>query len=125
MEKKKILMVDDESRVRYTVKNGLELIDDSFEVKTVESGVACFDELKHFKPDLILLDINMPEMSGWLIYDKIRDNEQWTTIPIIFLTARTDQIAKNAGGFMAEDFIEKPIDIKELKKRVDRLINQE
>jgi len=125
MEKKKILMVDDEPRVLYTVKNGLELIDETFEVKTVHSGMECFEELKQYKPDLILLDINMPEMSGWLVYDKIRDNEQWTKIPIIFLTARTDQIAKNFGGFMAEDFIEKPVDIKELKKRVEQLINQE
>ena len=124
MDKKKILMVDDEPRVLYTVKNGLELIDDSYDVRTVESGKACFKELEQYKPDLILLDINMPEMSGWLVYDKIRDNEEWTKIPIIFLTARTDQIAKNFGGFMAEDYIEKPVDIKELKKRVDQLINQ-
>jgi CheY-like chemotaxis protein len=123
MEKKKILMVDDESRVRYTVKNGLELIDNSLEVIAVESGEACFEQLKNYQPDLILLDINMPEMSGWIVYDRLRDNEQWTKIPIIFLTARTDQIAKNAGKFMAEDYIEKPVDIKELKRRVDKLIN--
>ena len=63
-------MVDDEPRVRYTVKNGLELIDESFEVKAVESGKACLNVLKEYTPDLILLDINMPEMSGWLVYDK-------------------------------------------------------
>jgi len=125
MSKKRILMVDDEPRVCYTVKNGLELIDDSIEVKTVESGEACFEELKQYQPDLILLDINMPEMSGWLVYDKIRDHEQWTKIPIIFLTARTDQVAKNAGGFMAEDYFEKPVDIRELKKRINELVCQD
>ena len=123
MDKIKILMVDDESRVSYTIKNGLELLDDSFEVKTVESGKACFQELEKDIPHLILLDINMPEMSGWLVYDKIRDNENWAHIPIVFLTARTDQIAKQAGDFMAEDYIEKPVNIKELKKRIDEIIN--
>ena len=122
MVKKKILMVDDEEGVRYTVKNGLELIDDSFEVKTVESGRECFQELKEEQPDLILLDINMPEMSGWSVYEKIRDNAGWGKIPIIFLTARTDQEAKKAGRFFAEAYMEKPVDIKELKKRIDELI---
>ena len=122
MVKKKILMVDDEPGVIYTVKNGLELLDASFEVQAVDSGTKCFQELEKEIPDLILLDINMPEMSGWLVFDKIRDEKQWAKIPIIFLTARTDQIAKKAGGFMAEDYIEKPVDIKELKKRIDELI---
>jgi len=125
MLKKKILMVDDEERVRYTVKNGLELVDDSFEVKTVESGKQCFQELKEEQPDLILLDINMPEMSGWSVYEKIRGNVEWGKIPIIFLTARTDQGAKEAGRFFGEAFMEKPVDIKELKKRIEELIIQE
>jgi DNA-binding response OmpR family regulator len=123
MVKKHILMVDDEPNVCYTIKNGLELLDESLEVNTVHDGLSCFKELERGKPDLILLDINIPEMSGWLIYDKIRDNAQWTKIPIIFLTARTDQISKKVGGFMAEDFIEKPVDIRELKKRIDIFIN--
>ena len=122
MNKKKILMVDDESSVRYTVKNGLELLDDSIEVKTVDNGQDCFKELEKELPDLILLDVMMPEMTGWAVFDKIRDNEKWTHIPIIFLTARTDKLAKHAGSFMAEDYIEKPVDIRELKKRVDQLI---
>ena len=122
MVKKKILMVDDEPGVSYTVKNGLELLDDSFEVHAVDSGTKCFQELEKETPDLILLDINMPEMSGWMVFDKIRDQKEWASIPIIFLSARTDQIAKKAGGFMAEDYIEKPVDIKELKKRIDELI---
>jgi DNA-binding response OmpR family regulator len=123
MVKKKILMVDDDERVSYTVKNGLELIDDSFEVKTVESGRECFQELEEEQPDLILLDINMPEMSGWTVNEKIRKNAEWSKIPIIFLTARTDRIAKKAGRFFAEAYMEKPVDIKELKKRIDELIN--
>ena len=124
MNKKKILMVDDESRVRYTIKSGLELLDDEIEVKTVDNGTACFEELEKEKPNLILLDINMPEMSGWSVYDKIRDRVEWQHIPIIFLTARTDKIAIDAGKFMGNDYFEKPVDIKELKIRIDQIIEK-
>jgi len=124
LSKKKILMVDDEPRVRYSIKSGLELLDDEIEVKTVENGTACFEELVKEKPNLILLDVMMPEMSGWLVYDKIRDNEEWAHIPIIFLTARTDKIAKEAGKFMGNDYFEKPVDIKELKNRIDQLVEK-
>jgi len=124
LSKKKILMVDDEPRVRYSIKSGLELLDDEIEVKTVDGWTACFNELIKEKPNLILLDIMMPEMSGWSVYDKIRDNEEWQHIPIIFLTARTDKIAIDAGKFMGNDFFEKPVDIKELKNRIDRIIEK-
>ena len=67
----------------------------------------------------------MPEMSGWSVYDKIRDRVEWQHIPIIFLTARTDKIAIESGKFMGNDYFEKPVDIKELKIRIDQLIEEE
>ena len=120
---KKILLVDDDPGVRYTVKTGLEIIDDKYEVTPVENGFKCIDMLKsgHI-PDLILLDVMMPEMSGWKTFDLIKENESWRDIPIIFLTARTDNIAKNAGEFLADDFIEKPAKIPYLKKRIDEIV---
>ena len=122
---KKIMIVDDDPGVRYTVKNGIEMLDENYQVEPVESGIKCLDILKSGKlPDLILLDVMMPEMSGWKTFDIIRRNESWKNIPIIFLTARTDKIAKNAGGFLAEDYIEKPAKIPELKKRIDKIINK-
>ena len=122
---KKIMVVDDEPGVRYTVKNGIELLDENYQVTAVESGMKCLDLLKTGQiPDLILLDVMMPEMSGWKTFDKIQENESWRNIPIIFLTARTDNIAKHAGGFLAEDYIEKPAEIPEIKKRIDKIINK-
>ena len=64
----------------------------------------------------------MPGMSGWKVFDKLKDNASWEKIPIIFLTARTDKIAENAGGFLGNDFIEKPFDIKDLKSRIDKVL---
>jgi CheY-like chemotaxis protein len=121
---KKIWIVDDESRILYTVKHGLEALDNDMKVKTIENGQICLKELEQETPDLILLDLNMPEMSGWMVYDSIRDNENWNDIPIIFLTARTDDVARNAGKFMADSFLEKPVDIVELKEKIDGLLKE-
>jgi len=64
---------------------------------SVGSGKECLDLLeKNVKPDLVLLDIMMPGMSGWKLYEKIKNNPVLKSIPIVFLTARTDQMAKNA-----------------------------
>jgi two-component system response regulator VicR len=83
----KILAVDDEPGVLYTLKNGLETLDESIKVTTVQSGMQCLKILEKETFDLILLDVMMPEMSGWITYDKIRDHQEWNSIPIIFLTA--------------------------------------
>ena len=122
---KKLLIVDDDANVIYTVKNGLEAYDDDYEIVTANSGKECLEKLKsNFKPDLILLEVMMPEMTGWETFDKIRDNPSYKDIPIIFLTGRTDRIAKTAGDFLAADYIEKPCKIPELKIRIEKVLNK-
>lgn len=118
MSKKKIMIVDDNPDVLFSVKNGLEEIDTDFKIQGVESGEKCLEFLETEAPDLILLDIMMPGMSGWKTFDKIKENDNWKGIPVVFLTARTDRVAKNAGGFLAEDYIEKPFNIKDLHQRI-------
>ena len=120
---KKIMVVDDNLDVILSIKSGLE---DSAEYKVIgaESGGKCLELLEVEMPDLILLDIMMPEMSGWKTFDKIRENFSWRTIPVVFLTARTDSVAKNAGSFLGEDYIEKPFEIKNLKERIDEILNK-
>jgi len=121
---KTILVVDDDPSVAYTVKQGLEL-DVNYRVISVNSGIKCFELLKQGElPDVILLDIMMPGMSGWETLNIIRKNESWRSIPVVFLTARTDNIAKNAGGFLADDYIEKPFKLLELKQRIERILNK-
>ncbi len=121
--KKKIMIVDDEPDQILTVKVALEDMDEKFEIIGADSGMQCLELLKNNQiPDLILLDVMMPEMTGWEIYDKIKENEAWRKIPIVFLTARTDRIAKDAGDFLAEDYIEKPFNIEDLKERIDKVL---
>jgi CheY-like chemotaxis protein len=116
----KILAVDDEPGVLYTIKQGLETLNETMTVTTAQGGKKCLELLEKESFDLILLDVMMPEMSGWITYDKIRDHEKWNSIPIIFLTARTDQLAQGAGHFMAEDYIQKPVDVVELQQRIEK-----
>ena len=121
---KKILIVDDEPDQVYTVKTALESSEDNFSVLGANGGKECFQLLKEHTPDLIILDIMMPEMSGWEVYDKIKDNPAWKNIPIVFLTARTDRVAENAGQFLGEDFLEKPIEMDQLKIRINRVFEK-
>lgn len=117
---KTILVVDDNPDVITSLKTGLENETRVYRILEAENGQKCLEMLKeNIIPDIILLDIMMPQMSGWEVFDRIKENPSWNTIPIIFLTARTDRIAKNAGSFLGEDYIEKPFDIADLKKRIE------
>ena len=120
---KKIMIVDDNPDILLSIKNGLE---DSAEYKVIgaESGERCLEILEDEMPDLILLDIMMPEMSGWETYDEIKGNDTWGKIPIVFLTARTDKIARDAGDFLGEDYIEKPFEISNVQERIDKILGR-
>ena len=121
---KKILVVDDDPTQTATVKLVLEK-NNEYDVTIANSGIECLNQLKNNNiPDVILLDIMMPEMNGWQVFERLKENESWTHIPIIFLTARTDDIARNAGGFLGEDYIEKPYDVEDLKKRIDTIFDK-
>jgi len=121
---KKIMIVDDDPGVVYTVKHGIEGIDPNYEITPIENGRKCLEILeKGNLPDLLLLDIMMPDMNGWEIHQEVRKKIS-ATLPIVFLTARTDRIAKNAGDFLGDDYIEKPFKIPELKERLDKLLER-
>ena len=123
--KKKIMMVDDEKAIIFSVKVGLEDINAGYEFIGVNSGEECFHALKRGEiPDLIILDIMMPEMDGWDVFDKLRENSAWSDIPIVFLTARVDDVATNAGKFLAVDYISKPFEINDLKQRIDKALEK-
>jgi len=112
-----ILIVDDNP-------NNLKLLGgvlkgEGFDFRMAKSGQQALNVLEKTKPDLILLDIQMPEMDGYETCKKIKENTEDTSIPIIFLTANTDSESVNkafkAGGV---DFITKPFNTEELMARI-------
>lgn len=120
------MLVDDEKDQIFFIKNAFEdLYDKEYTIISAESGEKCFELLNNnITPDLILLDIMMPKMNGWDVVDKLKANPEWKNIPIVFLTARTDGLAESAGVAIADDYIKKPVDIKELKIRIDNVLKK-
>ena len=121
---KKIMMVDDEADLTNTFKILFEeLQGNQYQFLKANSGLECLDLLKNNQiPDVILLDIKMPGISGWETYFRIKENLLWKKIPIIFLTARKDETARHTGSFLGEDFIEKPVELGELIYKIEKVI---
>ena len=121
---KKIMIVDDDPDQTLTVKEVLEQFPD-YKVITINSGIDCINYLKNNEfPNLILMDIMMPKMTGWQTLEQIKEHPKWKKIPIIFLTARTDSVAKHAGNFLGDDYIEKPVSIDVLKERIEKVLKK-
>lgn len=120
---KKILIVDDDPDIIYTIKKRFEVIDKNYQILGANSGKKCLELLTNNKiPDLILLDVMMPELSGWEVAAELKKNPKWKEIPIIFLTAKTDSYSKTFGGIVAEDYITKPFEFIRLKESIDKLL---
>ncbi len=118
-----LLVVDDSPDVTMTIKSVLEEEDKEYNVTIAENGEECLEMLNNdFTPDAILLDIMMPGIDGMETFEKIRENDRFSNIPIIFLTAKTDHFTEGQGRFLGDDFIQKPFEIDDVKIRVERAI---
>ncbi len=84
---KKIFAVDDEQDLLFTIKQVLEYYNKDYKVTTIDSGYKLFVLLKKDIPDLILLDIMLPDINGWEIFKKLKSNPEWKKIPIIFISS--------------------------------------
>jgi DNA-binding response OmpR family regulator len=122
--KKKIMLVDDNPDLVYSIKMGLESVTSDYDIIGANGGKECLEMLKKHTPDLILLDIMMPGMDGWDVCAKIKSSKKTESIPIAFLTAKTDPISKGIGRFASADYIEKPVEIKDLKKRIEAILSK-
>ena len=113
---KKILLVDDEKDIVEFLRYNLEK--EGFDVLVSYNGKDALRQVSKF-PDLILLDIMMPEMDGFEVYNEIRGNDEYTDIPIIFLTAKSSETDEIKGlDIGASDYIQKPISPKKLIARI-------
>ena len=117
---KKILLVDDEKGIVDMLKSYFEMR--SFQVYTAYDGKTAIKQAAN-NPDIVLLDINMPDIDGLAVCEKIRD---YISCPILFLTARIET-ADKIKGFQAgaDDYIVKPFDLDELGARVAAHIRRE
>jgi len=117
---KRVMVVDDEEDIRTSVGQVLEIC--GYEVIKAENGSDCLKQLEQGRPDLVILDIMMPGMSGWDVAARMKENEKWNTVPIVFLTAKGDDMSIGMGGLASEEYIVKPFDVVKLMECVDRIL---
>ena len=117
---KKVLIVDDDGINCLLAKHALA---GDYSVETVNSGAAALNFLENEIPDLILMDIEMPEMDGKTVVKKIKACEAWNKIPVVFLTADSSPITEaDCLQCGADDFITKPFVVDVMKSRVARVL---
>ncbi|MCD7825939.1 MAG: response regulator [Clostridiaceae bacterium] len=116
MEKKTILMIDD---VKFNLKTAQDVLKDEYDLYEAMSAREGFAILEEIIPDLILLDIVMPEMDGYEMIQKLKESRRFRGIPVIFLTAETDPKSEIRGFDLgAVDFIVKPFIAPVMKRRI-------
>lgn len=121
MERLKILVVDDESRMRKLVKDFL--VRNNYEVLEAENGSQALDIFYEQKDiALIILDVMMPKMDGWEVCREIR---QYSKVPVIMLTAKSDERDELQGfGLGVDEYITKPFSPKILVARVEAILRR-
>lgn len=118
---KHILMVDDVATNLVLAK---EVLSQDYEISTAKSGKQALLMLNEITPDLIMLDVNMPVMNGFEVFEHLKENEKWSQIPVIFLTAEHDMEKEVDGLSMgAMDFLHKPFEPEIMKARIDKILS--
>lgn len=113
----RILVVDDEHDISNMLK--IYFTGQGYDVEVAARGGDALNIVGHQLPQLIVLDINLPDMDGYALCKKLRTNNRSKHIPIIFLTERDDRSDRIAGLELgADDYITKPFDIEELRLRI-------
>ena len=116
----KILVVDDEALLVKGIRFNLQ--NEGYEVITGSNGLEAVQQVKEQNPDLVVLDVMMPEMDGLTACSKIRE---FSDVPIIMLTAKTDDMDKLIGfDHGVDDYLTKPFNILELKARIRALLRR-
>ncbi|HLG76280.1 MAG TPA: response regulator transcription factor [Ktedonobacteraceae bacterium] len=115
-----ILIVDDEPRIRDFVRMNLEL--EHYRVIEAANGVEALDQLREHLPDLVILDVMMPEMDG---FETLRAIREVSTVPVIMLTVRQSEQDKIRGlDLGADDYLAKPFSPRELLSRIRALLRR-
>lgn len=116
----KVMVVDDENDVVELIKFMLEK--DGHEVVTASNGREALEKVVPAQPELIILDIMMPEMDGYTVNTKLQENDETRNIPVIILTAKGQMRDLFALGTNVVAFMEKPFDPKGLRDKIRELL---
>lgn len=122
MTKKKILIIDDEKDFTQMVKLNLEK-GGRFEVSIENKSPHALAAAKRYTPDVILLDILMPEMDGFKVLELLKKDYNTISIPVVMLTAvMTDEAKAKSTSLYDEGYIEKPVTAEELEREIEKVL---
>lgn len=117
MDKQKTIMIVDDTEMNIDIL--VEALQDEYGLIVAINGLVALELIEEQKPDLILLDIMMPEMDGYDVLKKLKEDPIFNHIPVILLSAITDSDSKTKGFSLgAVDYVTKPFEIVEVKERV-------
>lgn len=111
-----ILVVDDNPDNAFVLQTLLEA--EGYRVEVAHSGIAALQQMRTVRPDLVLLDVMMPEMDGFKVVRKIRGDRHLRATPVVLITAYDEPFAEYGWKLGADDFIRKPFDDQELMQRI-------
>lgn len=118
---KRILIIEDDLAILRGLKDNLEY--EKYEVITATDGEQGYGLMREKKPDLVILDLMLPKMSGYDLCRKVR--EEGTAIPILMLTARSEEVDRVLGlDLGADDYVTKPFSVPELMARVRAILRR-
>ncbi len=121
--KHKVFVVDDDPDIRRLVETVLER--DGFMVDSASTAADFFKKLPHYKPDLIVLDLQLPDEDGFGVIKKLRNNPSFLNIPVVMLTVQSVDSYKIAGlEIGADDYIVKPFNQGELTARIKAVLRR-
>ena len=119
----RLLLVDDDLGLRALLRTTFEVFD--IEVDEAESGEAALERIAERRPDVVVLDVRMPGMSGLEVCQALRANHETAAVPVIMLTARTDEADRVRGLELgADDYVGKPFSPVELVARIRALMRR-
>ena len=120
---KTVFCIEDEANIRELIEYTLKSV--GFEVCGFENGQSFFDELSFKTPDIVLIDLMLPDMDGMEILKRIRETEETKNLPAIILTAKSGRMDKIKGlDSGADDYIVKPFDVLELVSRINAVLRR-
>lgn len=118
---KKVLIVDDEANIVAALEYLLQR--NGYEVRSASNGEEALEQVQAFAPDLVLLDIMMPQQSGYDVCQRIRERPEWSGIRILMLSAKGREAEVNKGLSLGADlYITKPFSNAELVARIGELL---
>lgn len=117
---KKVLVVDDDPVVRLLVNEFLS--SQGYEVLTVESGTECIDTISSKRPDVVVLDLLMPEMNGIEVLKRLRGNPSTAAVPIVMMSSDFDTEAiTNSYNLSADGYVQKPFGMRDILSAVEEV----